>query len=48
MTNMQMTTHSQYGDGKYNFQMADVRFAKPEVVISQPCTEVFYRNLVWT
>jgi len=29
-----------------NSNMAAVRFPKPEVVLSQPCTEIFYRNLV--
>jgi len=27
--------------------MAAVRFPKPEVVLSQLYTEIFYRNLVW-
>jgi len=36
----------QSGNRKYNFNMATVRFPKPEVIITQPWIEISSRNLV--
>jgi len=41
-----VTINRSNGNRKYNSNMADIRFLKSEVVITQPWFELSYRNLV--
>ena len=47
---MSVTINRANQNRKYNSNMADVRFLKSEVLITQALFEVYYRNLVsrWT
>jgi len=43
---MRMTTDRSASKPEVEFQMAAVRFTKPEVVITQPWAEISLQNLV--